>query len=238
MNKQDGDWSAIFDMDGVLVDSSEAHFQAWHRLGLQEGKPFTRELFQLTFGMHNQQIVPMWMEQEVDQVELDRLADWKESTYRELVPALMRPIPGVIDLLEALHQEGVTMAVGSSGPLPNIQLVLKQLNIAHYFSALSTGEDVRHGKPDPEVFLVAARRLGRPPARCVVLEDAPQGVEAARRGGMAVLGITSSRAEEDLLADRVVASFEGLGPADLRALLVEAHQELPRQTPQGPGPSS
>lgn len=238
MNKQDGDWSAIFDMDGVLVDSSEAHFQAWHRLGLQEGKPFTRELFQLTFGMHNQQIVPMWMEQEVDQVELDRLADWKESTYRELVPALMRPIPGVIDLIEALHQEGVTMAVGSSGPLPNIQLVLKQLNIAHYFSALSTGEDVRHGKPDPEVFLVAARRLGRPPARCVVLEDAPQGVEAARRGGMAVLGITSSRAEEDLLADRVVASFEGLGPADLRALLVEAHQELPRQTPQGPGPSS
>lgn len=238
MNKQDGDWSAIFDMDGVLVDSSEAHFQAWHRLGLQEGKPFTRELFQLTFGMHNQQIVPMWMEQEVEQVELDRLADWKESTYRELVPALMRPIPGVIDLLEALHQEGVTMAVGSSGPLPNIQLVLKQLNIAHYFSALSTGEDVRHGKPDPEVFLVAARRLGRPPARCVVLEDAPQGVEAARRGGMAVLGITSSRAEEDLLADRVVASFEGLGPADLRALLVEAHQELPRQTPQGPGPSS
>lgn len=238
MNKQGGDWSAIFDMDGVLVDSSEAHFQAWHRLGLQEGKPFTRELFQLTFGMHNQQIVPMWMEQEVDQVELDRLADWKESTYRELVPALMRPIPGVIDLIEALHQEGVTMAVGSSGPLPNIQLVLKQLNIAHYFSALSTGEDVRHGKPDPEVFLVAARRLGRPPARCVVLEDAPQGVEAARRGGMAVLGITSSRAEEDLLADRVVASFEGLGPADLRALLVEAHQELPRQTPQGPGPSS
>ncbi|MBS2033435.1 HAD family phosphatase [bacterium] len=215
------DWSAIFDMDGVLVDSSEAHFQAWHRLGMQEGKPFTRELFQLTFGMHNQQIVPLWMEQEVEQTELERLADWKETTYRELVPALMRPIPGVLELLEALHQEGVTMAVGSSGPLPNIQLVLEQLNIAHYFSALSTGEDVRHGKPDPEVFLVAARRLGREPQRCVVLEDAPQGVEAARRGGMAVLGIASSRAEEDLLADRVVTSFEGLLPADLRALLVE-----------------
>lgn len=213
------DWSAIFDMDGVLVDSSEAHFQAWHRLGMREGKPFTRELFQLTFGMHNQQIVPLWMEREVDQAELDRLADWKETTYRELVPDLMRPIAGVIDLIAALHAEGVTMAVGSSGPLPNIQLVLRQLDIAHFFSALSTGEDVRHGKPDPEVFLVAARRLGRAPARCVVLEDAPQGVEAARRGGMAVLGITSSRAEEDLPADRVVQSFEGLRPDDLRALL-------------------
>ena len=215
------DWSAIFDMDGVLVDSSEAHFQAWHRLGMEVGKPFTRELFQLTFGMHNQQIVPLWMEQEVEQAELDRLADTKETTYRQLVTELMRPIPGVIDLVTALHAEGVTMAVGSSGPLPNIQLVLRQLGISHFFSALSTGEDVRHGKPDPEVFLVAARRLGRTPCRCVVLEDAPQGVEAARRGGMAVLGITSSRAEEDLQADRVVASFEGLQPADLRALLAQ-----------------
>ena len=215
------DWSVIFDMDGVLVDSSEAHFQAWQGLGMEIGKPFTRELFQLTFGMHNQQIVPLWMEQEVEQAELDRLANIKETTYRRLVTELMRPIPGVIDLVAALHAEGVTMAVGSSGPLPNIQLVLQQLGISHFFSALSTGEDVRHGKPDPEVFLVAARRLGRPPSRCVVLEDAPQGVEAARRGGMAVLGITSSRAEEDLQADRVVASFEGLRPADLRALLVE-----------------
>lgn len=215
------DWSAIFDMDGVLVDSSEAHFQAWQRLGMEVGKPFTRELFQLTFGMHNQQIVPLWMEQEVEQSELDRLANIKETTYRQLVTELMRPIPGVIDLVAALHAEGITMAVGSSGPLPNIQLVLRQLGISHFFSALSTGEDVLHGKPDPEVFLVAARRLGRRPERCVVLEDAPQGVEAARRGGMAVLGITSSRAEEDLQADRVVATFEGLKPSDLRELLAQ-----------------
>lgn len=213
------DWSVIFDMDGVLVDSSEAHFQAWHRLGQREGKPFTRELFQLTFGMHNQQIVPMWMEQEVAQSEIDRLADWKETAYRELVVELMRPIPGVLDLIAALHAQGVTMAVGSSGPLPNIQLVLKQLGMTEYFSALSTGEDVTHGKPDPEVFLVAARRLGRDAQRCVVLEDAPQGVEAARRAGMAVLGITSSRPAEDLPADRVVETFAGLQPADLRALL-------------------
>lgn len=213
------DWSVIFDMDGVLVDSSEAHFQAWHRLGQREGKPFTRELFQLTFGMHNQQIVPMWMDQEVPQNEIDRLAGWKETAYRELVVELMRPIPGVLDLIAALHAEGVTMAVGSSGPLPNIQLVLKQLGMSEYFSALSTGEDVTHGKPDPEVFLVAARRLARDPKRCVVLEDAPQGVEAARRAGMAVLGITSSRPAEDLPADRVVETFAGLQPADLRALL-------------------
>jgi beta-phosphoglucomutase family hydrolase len=213
------DWSVIFDMDGVLVDSSEAHFQAWHRLGQREGKPFTRELFQLTFGMHNQQIVPMWMEQEVAQSEIDRLADWKETAYRELVVELMRPIPGVMDLIVALHAQSVTIAVGSSGPLPNIQLVLKQLGMTEYFTALSTGEDVTHGKPDPEVFLVAARRLGRDPQRCVVLEDAPQGVEAARRAGMAVLGITSSRPAEDLPADRVVETFAGLRPADLRALL-------------------
>ena len=126
------EWSAIFDMDGVLVDSSEAHFQAWHRLGMEVGKPFTRELFQLTFGMHNQQIVPLWMEQEVEQSKLDRLADTKETAYRQLVTELIRPIPGVIDLVAALHAEGITMAVGSSGPLPNIQLVLQQLGISHF----------------------------------------------------------------------------------------------------------
>jgi HAD superfamily hydrolase (TIGR01509 family) len=206
-------------MDGVLVDSSEAHFQAWHQLGEREGRPFTREMFCQTFGMHNQQILPMWTGTELESLEMERLADWKEATYRELAPRLMRPIPGVVALIRALQAEGVPLAVGSSGPLPNIRLILESLSLQDCFSALATGEDVRHGKPDPEVFLVAARRLNLEPARCVVVEDAPQGVEAARRAGMAVLAITSSRPARDLAADQVVESFESLGPRDLKSLL-------------------
>ena len=104
-------WGVIFDVDGVLVDSSEAHYQAWHRLGEREGRPFGRELFRLTFGMHNQQILPLWMEADLDPLEIDRLADWKEAAYRELAPTLMRPIAGVVQLVRALHAEGVLLAI-------------------------------------------------------------------------------------------------------------------------------
>lgn len=215
-------WGVIFDMDGVLVDSSAAHYEAWRRLGEHEGKPFSEELFQQTFGMHNGQILPLWLGSGASQTEMDRLANWKEATYRELAAEMMQPVPGVLDLIERLHQADVPMAVGSSGPLPNIRLILRTLGVENRFQVLSTGEDVTHGKPDPEVFLVAARRLGISPGRCLVVEDAPQGVEAARRAGMAVLAISSSRPAQDLPADRVVASFEGLQPAQLLELLPPA----------------
>lgn len=219
------EWAVIFDMDGVLVDSSEAHYQSWHQLGQREGRPFTAELFGQTFGMHNQQILPLWLGSDLSQSEIDRLADWKETTYRQLAPQLMRPIPGVVDLIAALRSEGVPLAVGSSGPLANIRLILRTLGLEEAFQALSTGEDVQHGKPDPQVFLVAAQRLGVDPSRCLVVEDAPFGVEAARRAGMSVLAITSSRPADDLPADLVVESFVGLAPARLRSLL---RQEKPR----------
>lgn len=223
-------WGVIFDMDGVLVDSSQAHFQAWQRLGEKEGRPFTPAMFLRTFGMHNQQIMPLWLEHEVPQSEIHRLADWKEATYRQLVPTLMRPMPGVVALIRALRAEGVPLAVGSSGPLPNIRLILESLQIQDCFAALSTGEDVTHGKPDPEVFMVAARRLALPAQRCVVVEDAPQGVEAARRAGMAVLAITSSHRAQDLTADRVVESFAGLHPADLKSLLAPRRETRPAKS--------
>lgn len=213
------DWGVIFDMDGVLVDSSQAHFEAWKWLGEREGVPFSEGFFQQTFGMHNQQILPLWLERELPQSEVDRLAFAKEARYRELAPTLLKPIEGVLSLIGQLSEQGVLLAVGSSGPLPNIRLILQTLGLEQAFRALSTGEDVTHGKPDPEVFLVAARRLGLPPQRCLVVEDAPQGVEAARRAGMAVLAITSSRPAGDLPADRVVDRFQGVTPAQLMTLL-------------------
>lgn len=213
-------WGVIFDMDGVLVDSSQAHFEAWQWLGEREGTPFTRELFQQTFGMHNGQILPHWLGRSLTQAEIAHLGQAKEARYRELAPRLMRPIEGVVELVRGLRHLGARLAVGSSGPLDNIQLVLRALEVEDQFDALSTGEDVLHGKPDPEVFLVAARRLGLEVGQCLVVEDAPQGIEAARRAQMAVLAISSSRPAEELLADRVVESFRGLAPAELEALIL------------------
>lgn len=213
-------WAVIFDMDGVLVDSTEAHFQAWRQLGEAEGREFSRNFFDQTFGMHNQQILPLWLGVEsLPAEECARLADWKESRYRELAPGLLRPVEGVQELIGHLREAGVPLAVGSSGPLANIRMILGALRLEQSFAALATGEDVAHGKPDPQVFLVAARRLGMEPHRCLVVEDAPQGVEAARRAGMSVLAITTSRRAEELAADRVVASFQGLLAKDLQELI-------------------
>jgi beta-phosphoglucomutase len=215
-------WGVIFDMDGVLVDSSEAHYEAWRELGDQVGKPFSRQLFESTFGMHNQQIMPLWLG-EVSQERLQELADQKEAAYRRLAPSKLKAIAGVQELIARLRAERIPLAVGSSGPLANVRLILESLGLSESFQALSTGEDVHHGKPDPEVFLVAARRLGLEPRQCVVMEDAPQGIEAARRAQMPVVAITSSRPANQLPADLVVDDFHNLQPQQLASLLASLH---------------
>lgn len=210
----------IFDMDGVLVDSSAAHYQSWSRLGEEIGAAFPRALFDRTFGMHNNQIIPTWLERSLAPGELERLGLRKEALYREAAPAVLQPLPGAVDLVRALVADGFALAVGSSGPAANVRLVLELLGVADCFAALSSGDEVHHGKPHPEIFLNAARHLALPPASCVVIEDAPQGVEAGHRAGARVVAVTSSRPRADLAdADVVVDSLTEVTPTSLRALL-------------------
>ena len=122
-------------------------------------------------------------------------------------------------MLEDLRSAGVPMAVGSSGPRANVELILQLLGISEFFGFLSTGDDVVHGKPHPEVFLKAAEGLNAPPEQCVVIEDAPQGIEAARRAGMHVLAVTSSRPAAELPADKVVDTLAGVRADTLQMLL-------------------
>lgn len=210
----------IFDMDGVLVDSTEAHYAAWCGLAREIGVTCPRDVFERTFGMHNRQIIPLWLERELPDEELDRLSRRKEEIYREVAPGLVTALPGVRGLIDALARESdFTLAVGSSGPRANIELVLELLDAAEKFAALSTGDEVRHGKPNPEVFLIAARKLALPPARCVVIEDAPQGVKAGLAAGAKVVAVTSTKPAADLReADVVVDALSELGPRRLRGL--------------------
>lgn len=215
-----GGYGAIFDVDGVLVDSGEAHFESWVRLGQEEGHPFSRELFTSTFGMHNHQIIPRWWGPEVAMAEIDRLALRKEELYREIARKTMQSLPGAADLVRELHAGGFSLAVASSGPPANVRLALELLGIDDLFAVLVTGDDVTQGKPHPEVFQKAIAGLGLIPERCVVLEDAPQGVEAGLAAGAFVLAVTTSRPAEDLQhATRVVASLEQVGAPGLRALI-------------------
>ncbi|MBI5495750.1 MAG: HAD family phosphatase [Deltaproteobacteria bacterium] len=208
--------AVVFDMDGVLLDSQAAHLEAFRQFVREHGATVDETLLRRTFGMHNRDILPMLLGRPLPADERARLADEKEALYRRLARGRLREVPGARALVDALAAAGIPLAVGSSGPRANVELAVEELGMRGRFRALCTGDDIRHGKPDPEVFLLAAQRLGVEPEGCVVVEDAPEGVEAARAAGMRVLAVTTSRAAAQLgRAHRVVDSLVGLGVADL-----------------------
>lgn len=182
------DIGVIFDMDGVLIDSADAHFRSWQVLAEEHGARVTRDQFQRTFGRANRDIVPLLFG-DVSATELIWLADRKEEIYRDSIRADPPLVEGASRLLEELHARGARLAVGSSGPPANIRLVVESLKAAAFFGAVVSGDDVQRGKPDPQVFALAARRLELPPAQCVVVEDAPVGVQAAQAAGMRAVAV-------------------------------------------------
>ncbi len=220
MGISDERWAVIWDLDGVLVDSTEGHFAAWQRLFAEEGLQMDRAEFLRTFGQRNDSVLRAALGPDLPAARLQDLGERKEAYFRSLVPQLVRPVPGALMLLSELHGAGVAQAIGSSAPRANLETILSTLGISELFGATVTAEDVSRGKPAPDVFLTAAARLGIPPARCIVLEDAPPGVEAARAAGMRCVAVTTTRPPADLQrADRVVVSLTDLSAATLRVLL-------------------
>jgi beta-phosphoglucomutase len=217
MNSRTG---VIFDLDGVLVDTGWAHKQSWYDLAEKEGFSMSDEFFSSTFGMRNDQIIPMLTGGEVSSEDVARLGEWKEQRYRELIAAKLTLPHGVGELLDDLKQNGFLLAVGSSAPRANLDLVLDRVRIGDYFDACVTGEEVIEGKPAPETFLKAAMKIGLPPNCCVVVEDAVQGVEAGRAAGMAVVAVTTTRERAALsAADLIVDSLGELTAEDFVRLL-------------------
>jgi beta-phosphoglucomutase len=186
----DGAWAVLWDVDGTLVDTGEMHFQAWVALAAQLGKPFTRADFAATFGWRNPEIIPKLFGKEWTPAQIAELGDHKEDLYRKEAEKGVSLLPGVSDLLDAIANAGGRQAIGSSAPRRNIDLILRLTGTARHFDAIVAMEDTSRGKPDPDVFLIGAKKLGVPANRCIVLEDAPAGVQAARAGGMRAIAVT------------------------------------------------
>jgi beta-phosphoglucomutase len=215
-------FAVIFDMDGVLVDSFAAHREAWMTMAVANGLAFDAATFTAVFGRTSREVISgLWGADRYTDDEIAGLDDRREAAYRKAIEASFPAMPGARELITALSQEGIALALGSSGPPENVELVLDKLGVRHLFGAVVTGKDVRKGKPDPEVFLTAALRLGVPPRRCAVIEDAPTGIAAANAGGMVSIGLTSTgRTRQSLAAARlVIASLYELAPARIRELL-------------------
>lgn len=211
----------IFDMDGVLVDSYQAHFHSWQRLGELHGLTMTAQQFAATFGRTSRDIIEHLWPGAASPAQVPEWDRQKEAIYREIITADFPEMPGAGELVGSLSTAGFKMAIGSSGPPENVAAVLARLPNASCIAAAVTGLEVTRGKPDPEVFLKAAQKLGLSPSRCAVLEDAPAGLEAARRAGMTAIALTGTApaATLALRAHLVVDRLADLTPARIAALI-------------------
>jgi HAD superfamily hydrolase (TIGR01509 family) len=203
--------AVLWDMDGVIVDSATYHYEAWRQALAPEGHDLAYEEFRRTFGQRNDTILRALFGQDHSDADIDRVANLKEALYRELVRTRgISPLPGVMNWLQKLREEGWRQAVASAAPRANVLAIIEALGVAPYFGALTSSEDVTRGKPDPQVYLVAASRLIVAPEHCIVIEDAPAGLEGARRAGMKCIGVTSTH--DHLEADLVVHRLDELDP--------------------------
>lgn len=205
-------FAAIFDWDGVIVESSAQHERAWRRLAAELGRSVPDGVFRRSFGMKNERVIRDLLGWTADPGLLDEWSRRKEEWFRQIVSDEgLATVPGTREWLERMRSAGIPCAIGSSTPRLNIELATARLGLEGRFDALVSAEDVSHGKPHPEVFLVAAARLGVDPRRCVVFEDAHVGIEAARSAGMRVVAVTTTHAAEALVgADWVVDRLDRL----------------------------
>jgi beta-phosphoglucomutase len=217
--------AVIWDMDGTMVDTAELHFAAWQEMGNQLGRTFTRAEFTRTFGWRNPEILRELYGNRFSDREIADLGDQKEELYRAAATSQgVELLPGVGALLEELQARGFRQAVGSSAPRANLELILRLTNVEQFFDAVVSMEDTERGKPDPQVFLVAAKKLDVPPENCLVIEDAPAGVEAARAGDMKCIAVdfAGHHSADQLVAagaDRVVRTLEEVSAAVVEQLL-------------------
>jgi len=193
---------ALFDWDGVIIDSHNQHEKSWSKLAEEENEMLPDNFFKMTFGMRNENIIPNFFGNWIDvtnQEEVTRLADRKEEIYREIIISDgIEPLPGVRDLLQSLRSEEIACSIASSTPIANIETVMGMIGLSDYFDAITAAEDVSNGKPNPEVFLKAAEKIKVDPKNCVVFEDAHVGIEAGLAANMQVIAVATTHPVESL----------------------------------------
>src|SRR5271167_185370 len=210
--------AVLWDMDGTLIDSEEFHWIAWRDTMVNEGNPISHEQLLSSFGQRNDSIISQWLGTKATPERIERISNAKEKLYRDLVRKNgISPLPGVARWVEQLQKQGWLQAIASAAPRLDVEVVSDALAAAHCFQGIVSAEDVPKGKPDPAVYLTAASRVGVPPERCIVVEDAAAGIEGARRAGMRSIGV--SHTGNHLAADIVVRSLDLLDSDAFETLL-------------------
>lgn len=212
----------LFDMDGTLIDNLAYHFMAFDAYAKREGFTMLEPVSLKINGMHSNDIFPMLLGDEVvAEYGLDRLNREKEEVYREMYRPNIKPIAGIIELLQRAKESGIKCAIGSSGCRENVEFIIEGLGIADYIDASISGSDVTHGKPHPEIFTKAHEALGLKAEECIVVEDAVNGIIAALAAGCKCIAVTTTATAEVLSEAGASLCFE-----DYTALTIEQLQSL------------
>ncbi len=200
--------AVIFDMDGVIVDSEPYSMQALIDILRQYGVEPTEEELQRSYGRRVRDDFVDYFSRHGVAADVNMAIAHKHARYYHLAAGHLQPLPGVVALLMRLQDHGYHLALASSGDRVKVAFGMQALALNGIFEAVVTGDDVAHSKPDPEIYLIAAQQLAVPPEQCLAIEDAPAGVEAAKRAGMRCVAVTNSVAPEQLhKADLIVGSL-------------------------------
>jgi beta-phosphoglucomutase family hydrolase len=211
--------AVIWDMDGVIADTAEFHYLAWKDVFAGKGVDLTRESFMRLFGQRPDTIVEAIMGDNVPPAEFNAINTAKQADFRRRAAGHIQALPGAVELIKSIHEHEVRQAIASSAPPENIEVVTGGLGIKGCFQAIAYGYEVPEGKPSPQIFLLAAQKLGVKPSDCVVFEDAIAGVDGAKRAGMKCVAVTNSHPGGRLKkADLIVATLEAVTITDLAGL--------------------
>lgn len=211
--------TAIFDMDGTLVDNSNFHIKAWEIFLKRHGLSGSEKIWGF-FGNTNEQLMKYFFNKELSKREILAYAKEKEAIYREIYAPEIKPMDGLMDLLEDLKAENVKTGLATSAPHENVQFVLGQLHAAMYFDVIVDDTQISNGKPDPEIFLTCAARLGSPNDQCIVFEDAVHGIHAAKRARMKVIAVDTTHHAGNLSdADLVISGYTQISTGKMKMLL-------------------
>lgn len=223
--------AVLWDMDGVLVDSIDLHYQSWSNALADFGIPLTRQNFLKSFGLASADVSAMLIGPEFGPEMRTEIRRQKDVYFDSLVPQLARPMPGAQELVRRFSGH-LQQAVASSSTLYQVTRMLAVIGLEGAFQEIVTSSEAP-GKPDPAIFQIATRRLGVEPGNCLVIEDSPSGIEAARRAGITVIAICSTNPAESLSgANLVLTDLNQLATAHLRALYTTVPEMVSLPVPQ------
>lgn len=213
-------FAVLFDMDGVIIDSNPAHKKAIVKFCQKYGKHLSdEEMKKFIWGRTNKEWIRHLFGENLPDAELMVYADEKELLFRTIFEPDIRLLAGLSEFLDLLKQHNIPMAIGTSAPRANVDFVFKHTGIERYFDAVLDERAVTVGKPNPEIYLKAARALNFNPSDCIVIEDSLSGVEAGKRAGCKVIGITTTHSDAELSqADLTAPDFSALTVHDLSNL--------------------